>query len=151
MITLNPVHLGINLETGNGEIVLHLVARSEVIWKSVSNLFCFEMAFILIGSLFEFQNTPGKPSVLSAQSQRCQRILEQNTNDLPPIVLEIFRCKPKINDPDDEGRTPLHLAVQFKRDTYAQKLIEEHADRTVKILSAISLFCNSLNQTIFKQ
>lgn len=47
------------------------------------------------------------------------------------VHLLIRTLKAHVNHTDDEGRTPLHLAVMRNRYVYADYLIEHKADVTV--------------------
>ncbi len=53
-------------------------------------------------------------------------------SDLPEIVRDMLNLGADINDRDDEGRTPLHLAVQTNRYNYAAELIARGADIMVR-------------------
>lgn len=50
------------------------------------------------------------------------------------IVRHILNLGADINDRDDEGRTPLHMAVQANLYNYATELIARGADIMVKVL-----------------
>jgi ankyrin repeat protein len=54
------------------------------------------------------------------------------TSGLPDIMAYIFKRQPDINDRDNEGRTPLHLAVLANRYNYARELIVRGADIMVR-------------------
>lgn len=47
---------------------------------------------------------------------------------------KMFKLGADVNDVDDEGRTPLHLAVQNNRYRFAKRLIAAGAKLTVTIL-----------------
>jgi len=75
-------------------------------------------------------------------------------SSLPQILKQIFNLGVDIHDNDDEGRTPLHLAVKYNRYQFAKQLIARGADVMVSrsrvnvclkcqvLLSHISKFLN---------
>jgi ankyrin repeat protein len=62
-------------------------------------------------------------------------------SDLPEIVHCMLNLGADINDRDDEYRTPLHLAVQANRYSYATELIARGADILVNY--PISIFLHN--------
>ncbi len=52
---------------------------------------------------------------------------------LPEIIEKLIKDGAKVNHADDEGRTPLHLAVMENRLPLVQYLIEKKADIYVRI------------------
>ncbi len=90
-------------------------------------------SFLFVHKLFlqKRQHTNEEtPEALVITTEHC--IEMQPKFDLPPIVRQLFTLKAHVKDPDDEGRTPLHLAVQANRYNYAMKLIDKGADIMVK-------------------
>jgi ankyrin repeat protein len=58
-------------------------------------------------------------------------------SELPVIVQRMLELGAHVNDRDDEGHTPLHLAVKANRYNYVKELINRGADIMVRISSMI--------------
>ncbi|CAF4998289.1 unnamed protein product, partial [Rotaria sp. Silwood1] len=94
-------HCDINILTGNGENVLHVATRSNFLWED---------------------------SPLLAKSKETTVEIDHQQILLPSIICTLIDRGTDVNHPDDEGRTPLHLAIMENRLTFVKYLLHRNAN-----------------------
>jgi len=108
----NPYRCDINILNGHGENVLHVAAQSSKLWNS--------------------QNLVDRYQTISSD-----RYI--------PVVVNLlfenngFKTGIHVNHEDDEGRTPLHLAVAANQHAFVSYLLRWDADVQVRNHSTILL------------
>lgn len=105
--------LDINILNGNGENVLHVAAQSHKVWQENGN---------------DQQQESNR--YRSYESQK----LEENIPSIVKILIERhwYETSIYINHEDEEGRTPLHLAVMANRYSFVSYLLKTGARIDVK-------------------
>ncbi|CAF3896320.1 unnamed protein product, partial [Rotaria sp. Silwood1] len=109
-------HCDINILTGNGENVLHVATRSNFLWED---------------------------SPLLAKSKETTVEIDHQQILLPSIICTLIDRGTDVNHPDDEGRTPLHLAIMENRLTFVKYLLHRNAN----IYATTKLYSNVLHFT----
>jgi ankyrin repeat protein len=63
-----------------------------------------------------------------------------NRVPLPRIISTLVKRGANVNHPDDEGRTPLHLAVMENRLSFVKYLLNNNANIYVRIENSADIF-----------
>ena len=109
LVHLNEPRLDLNILGGNGENVLHVAAQSNPIWSHQ-------------------KEPPQSSQIYSLDASR-------NIPDVVKLLVDPTRFDEKIdiNHQDDEGRTPLHLAVMTNRLAFVEYLLEHKSRVEVRM------------------
>ncbi|CAF1313188.1 unnamed protein product [Adineta ricciae] len=95
----------VNILTGNSENVLHIATRSNLLWQTLS---------------------------LSNKSRETHGTKDNQPALIPSIICTLVDRGVDINHADDEGRTPLHLAVMENRLEFVKYLLKKGANLYAK-------------------
>jgi ankyrin repeat protein len=63
-----------------------------------------------------------------------------NRVPVPRIIVDLVERGANVNHPDDEGRTPLHLAVMENRLSFVKYLLNQNANIYVRIENSVHIF-----------
>ncbi|CAF0747482.1 unnamed protein product [Rotaria sp. Silwood1] len=121
----------INILSGNGEHVLHIVAQSKAIWMIDESREA--------RSAKESRQRRDEASPIPRTTD--SRVEPQKDLSNMPKVLQLLLplCK-KVNYRDNEKRTPLHVAVLLNRPIYVNILLQWQADISAKSILQHNVF-----------